>query len=109
MGSIFSGLIIDENDKAYFVQKEGITFRLDKEEGEHKLGEAVEGFAYQNQNQDYRNGGQVVFIQAKSLCFFFYNFQRLFIPVLLQLFLVIPYQVLQTVARSCYSNRITGR
>ncbi|GGI66750.1 S1 RNA-binding domain-containing protein [Enterococcus alcedinis] len=54
MGSIFSGLIIDENDKAYFVQKEGITFRLDKEEGEHKLGEAVEGFAYQNQNQDWR-------------------------------------------------------
>src|SRR5699024_5601782 len=43
-----------ENEKAYFVQKEGITFRLDKEEGEHKLGEAVEGFAYQNQNQDWR-------------------------------------------------------
>lgn len=53
-GSIFSGIIIDENEKAYFVQKEGITFRLDKEEGEHKLGEAVEGFAYQNQNQDWR-------------------------------------------------------
>lgn len=52
-GSIFSGLIIDENDKAYFVQKEGVTFRLDKEEGERALGEAVEGFVYQNLNQDW--------------------------------------------------------
>lgn len=53
MAAVFSGLIIDENEKAYFVQKNGLTFRLNKTEGEHQLGEAVEGFGYQNQHQDY--------------------------------------------------------
>ena len=52
--SVFSGLIIDENEKHYFVQKNGITFKLDKTEGEHTLGEAVEGFGYQNQKQEWR-------------------------------------------------------
>lgn len=52
LASIFTGLIIDENDQAYYVQKNGVTFRLLKSEGEHKLGEAVEGFGYQNQSQD---------------------------------------------------------
>ncbi len=52
LASVFSGLIIDENDQNYFVQKSGVTFRLAKEEGEHHLGEAVEGFGYQNQKQE---------------------------------------------------------
>lgn len=54
IGTIFTGLITDENDVAYFIQKEGVTFKLDKEEGEHKLGEAVEGFGYVNQEQQNR-------------------------------------------------------
>ena len=52
LASVFSGLIIDENDQNYFVQKNGLTFRLSKAEGEHHLGEAVEGFGYQNQKQE---------------------------------------------------------
>lgn len=54
IGTVFTGLITDENEEAYFIQKEGITFRLDKSEGEHQLGAAVEGFGYQNQRDDYR-------------------------------------------------------
>lgn len=53
IASVFSGLIIDENEQAYFVQKNGITFRLDKEEGTHELGDAVEGFGYQNQKEEW--------------------------------------------------------
>lgn len=51
LASVFSGLIIDENQTDYFVQKNGITFKLAKTEGTFALGEAVEGFAYQNQQQ----------------------------------------------------------
>ena len=52
VASVFSGLIIDENEQAYFVQKNGITFRLEKTEGVHALGDAVEGFGYQNQKEE---------------------------------------------------------
>lgn len=52
LASVFSGLIIDENDTHYFVQKNGLTFKLAKSEGEHRLGEGVEGFGYQNQKQE---------------------------------------------------------
>lgn len=52
LATIFTGLIIDENDQFYFLQKSGVTFRLSKEEGEHKIGEAVEGFGYLNQKQE---------------------------------------------------------
>ncbi|WP_086347670.1 CvfB family protein [Candidatus Enterococcus clewellii] len=52
LGNIFTALVIDQNDQYYFLQKNGVTFRLAKEEGEHQLGEAVEGFAYLNQKQE---------------------------------------------------------
>lgn len=52
LASVFSGLVIDENEQNYFVQKNGQTFRLPKEEGSHHLGEAVEGFGYLNQKQE---------------------------------------------------------
>lgn len=52
LATIFTGLIIDENDQFYFLQKNGVTFRLSKEEGEHAIGEAVEGFGYLNQKQE---------------------------------------------------------
>ncbi len=54
LASVFNGMIIDENEQFYFVQKNGLTFKLAKTEGEHALGEAVEGFAYQNQKQELR-------------------------------------------------------
>lgn len=52
LGNVFTALIIDQNDDYYFLQKNGVTFRLAKAEGEHQLGEAVEGFGYLNQKQE---------------------------------------------------------
>ncbi|MBO0452172.1 CvfB family protein [Candidatus Enterococcus murrayae] len=53
LGQVFTGLIIDENEKRYLVQKNGVTFQLLKDEGEtHEVGESVEGFAYVNQKRD---------------------------------------------------------
>lgn len=52
LANIFTALVIDENESYYFLQKNGITFRLSKEEGEHEIGEAVEGFGYLNQKQE---------------------------------------------------------
>lgn len=52
LATIISGLIIDENEHFYFLQKNGQTFRLNKTEGAHQIGEMVEGFAYINQKQE---------------------------------------------------------
>ncbi|MDN6470769.1 MAG: S1-like domain-containing RNA-binding protein [Tetragenococcus koreensis] len=52
IASVFTGLITDENEHYYFVQKNGQTFKLNKEEGSYDLGEAVEGFGYLNQKQE---------------------------------------------------------
>lgn len=51
IGTVFTALVIDENEHYYFVQQEGDTFRLRKSETPLKLGEAVEGFGYYNQKQ----------------------------------------------------------
>lgn len=51
IGQVMTGLVIDENEKDYFVQRDGMTYALSKEEGEHQLGEAVEGFVYPDQKQ----------------------------------------------------------
>lgn len=52
LGTVFTGMVTDENERYYFVQKNGQTFRLTKKEGNHGLGEAVKGFAYLNQKQE---------------------------------------------------------
>lgn len=53
LGQVFIGLIIDENEKMYLVQKNGVTFRLLKDEDEtHQIGETVEGFGYVNQKKE---------------------------------------------------------
>ncbi len=51
LATVFTGIVTDENDHHYFVQKNGQTFKLNKEEGNHALGEAVEGFGYLNQKR----------------------------------------------------------
>ncbi len=65
LATIFTGIIIDENEKNYFVQKNGQTFGLSKSEGEHKIGEAVEGFGYQNQKHE--NGSLHKFQKVASV------------------------------------------
>ncbi|WP_086313025.1 hypothetical protein A5821_000602 [Enterococcus sp. 7F3_DIV0205] len=52
LAQVFTALVIDENENYYFLQKNGITLRLAKEEGQHEIGEAVEGFGYMNQKQE---------------------------------------------------------
>lgn len=54
LASFITGLVIDENDQFYFVQKDGKTYALDKMEGPHKLGESVKGFAYIDMKQKLR-------------------------------------------------------
>ncbi|MFU2163628.1 S1 RNA-binding domain-containing protein [Streptococcus pluranimalium] len=54
LGTVISGLITDENTHYYMVQKDGVTFALAKEEGEHELGELVKGFAYTDMKQNVR-------------------------------------------------------
>ncbi|WP_265460174.1 S1 RNA-binding domain-containing protein [Enterococcus sp. HY326] len=49
LATVFTGLITDENEDYYFLQKNGMTFQLDKKEGTHQLGDAVEGFGFINQ------------------------------------------------------------
>ena len=49
LGQVIVGLIIDENQKDYLVQRQGITYQLAKDEEKHHLGESVEGFVYRNQ------------------------------------------------------------
>ena len=51
LANFIVGLVIDENDRFYFVQKDGQTYALAREEGEHQLGESVKGFAYTDMKQ----------------------------------------------------------
>lgn len=54
LATVFTAIVVDENEDNYFVQKNGQTFRLSKVEGAHVLGEGVEGFAYLDQKQSGR-------------------------------------------------------
>ena len=54
LASYIMGMVIDENDHFYFVQKDGQTYALDKAEGPHKVGESVKGFAYTDMKQKLR-------------------------------------------------------
>ena len=54
LATFITGLVTDENDRFYFVQKDGQTYALAKEEGRHQLGESVRGFAYSDMKQKLR-------------------------------------------------------
>ncbi|MGY3765199.1 CvfB family protein [Vagococcus vulneris] len=55
LGNMWTGLIINENETHYFVQKNGMTFSMDKtEEKPMNIGDMVEGFAYRNQKDELR-------------------------------------------------------
>lgn len=55
LGNIITGIVTDINEKAYFIQKEGITYELSKMEDTHyELGDSVEGFAYIAQNKSFK-------------------------------------------------------
>lgn len=48
------GLVTNQNDKFYFIQKEGLTFALSKDEGNYQLGQSVKGFTYTDMMQKLR-------------------------------------------------------
>ena len=54
LAQFITGLVTDENDHFYFVQKDGQTYALDKAEGQHQLGDAVKGFVYTDMKQKFR-------------------------------------------------------
>ncbi|MDE1549382.1 S1 RNA-binding domain-containing protein [Jeotgalibaca caeni] len=56
LGTVVTAMITDENDKAYFVQKSGVTYRLDKSETPEALeiGDTVRGFLYESMNKEKR-------------------------------------------------------
>ena len=51
LATFVTGLVTDENEDFYFVQKDGQTLALSKDEGEFQLGQAVTGFAYSDMKQ----------------------------------------------------------
>ena len=52
LGTVRKGKITDENDKAYYVQIDGLTYELKKieitQDDIPKIGDEVEGFIYDN-------------------------------------------------------------
>ncbi|MGT2809483.1 hypothetical protein D8827_07950 [Streptococcus intermedius] len=54
LATFITGLVTDENDCFYFVQKDGQTYALAKEEGKYQLGETVKGFVYSDMKQKLR-------------------------------------------------------
>ena len=52
LASFIVGLIIDENDRFTLLQKDGQTYALAKEEGQHTVGDTVKGFAYTDMKQN---------------------------------------------------------
>lgn len=54
LGTVVTGIVTDENDKSYFIQKDGVTYKLAKtEETNYELGDPVEGFVYISMNKDF--------------------------------------------------------
>lgn len=49
-----TAMVTDENESYYFVQTDGQTLALSKEEGKQKLGDVVTGFAYSDMKQKLR-------------------------------------------------------
>lgn len=56
IATVITGMITDENEQSFFVQKNGITYRLKKEEVADSLavGDTVEGFVYEAMNKEKR-------------------------------------------------------
>lgn len=56
LGTVAKGKIIDANDKAYYVQIDGVTYELKKHEVTQdelpKIGDEIEGFIYDNKEHD---------------------------------------------------------
>ena len=54
LATVITGMVTDENETFYFIQKDGFTFALDKKEGQYKIGDMVKGFVYTDKQQKAR-------------------------------------------------------
>ncbi|AZP05292.1 CvfB family protein [Jeotgalibaca ciconiae] len=56
LGTIITAMVTDENEEALFVQKNGITYRLEKEDvpEELSIGDVASGFVYETMNKDLK-------------------------------------------------------
>ena len=54
LAKTITAMVTDQNEHYYFVQKDGLTLALDKKEGDHQLGQLVQGFAYSDLHQKLR-------------------------------------------------------
>ncbi|EMC07481.1 CvfB family protein [Streptococcus mutans] len=54
LATVITGMVTDENVNSYFIQKDGLTFALDKKEGQHKIGDMIKGFVYTDIHQKAR-------------------------------------------------------
>ena len=54
LAKTITAMVTDQNEHYYFVQKDGLTLALDKTEGDHQLGQMVQGFAYSDLHQKLR-------------------------------------------------------
>ncbi|EFQ56266.1 CvfB family protein [Streptococcus downei] len=54
LAKTITAMVTDQNEHYYFVQKDGVTLALDKKEGDHQLGQLVQGFAYSDLHQKLR-------------------------------------------------------
>lgn len=54
LATVITGMVTDENANSYFIQKDGLTFALDKKEGQHKIGDMIKGFVYTDMHQKAR-------------------------------------------------------
>lgn len=54
LATTVTGLIMEENEQSYFVQKDGFIITLSKEEGQHAIGDMVTGFVYFDMKQKLR-------------------------------------------------------
>lgn len=61
LGNVITGIVTDTNEKSFFVQKNGITYRLAKEEVPNKLeiGDTVRGFVYESMKKELRMTTQI--------------------------------------------------
>lgn len=54
LGEKITAMVMDKNEDATFVQKDGVTFKVTSEDASSlQLGETIEGFAYVDQNNHY--------------------------------------------------------
>lgn len=54
LGTVITALITDENEQAFFAQKNGVTYRFAKTEAPDglQIGDTIEGFAYESMKKD---------------------------------------------------------